>query len=87
MQGAYLPAHRDEILALVRNQEREENTSHVLHRIMSIEDGPAAIVIKTTDIHLPRRIGEALHRAFKGQLERRYDKAGCFLRVNWSRAA
>jgi hypothetical protein len=40
-------------------------------------------MISTTDIHLPKRIGEALHRAYKGELELNYEKQNCFVRVNW----
>jgi hypothetical protein len=42
-------------------------------------------VIKTTDVHLPRRIGDAMHRAFHGNLELKYDEGNYFVRVNWER--
>lgn len=87
LKGGFVKGHREEIIALARNLEKEENANHVLHRIMGIEEGPAALVMKTTDIHLPRRIGDALRRAFKGELELRYEEEGCFLRVDWSREA
>ena len=41
------------------------------------------IVIQTTDIHLPRRIGEAAERAFHGSLEEQFDERGYFVRVDW----
>ena len=44
-----------------------------------------AIVITTTDIHLPHRIAEAIRDAYKGELEIRYDKEGYFARVEWRR--
>jgi hypothetical protein len=87
LSGGFLGAHHDEILALVRHQEAEERNQHVLHRIMGIEEGPNSMVVKTTDLHLPRRIGEALQHAFKGELDLHYDEGGCFLRAQWSRAA
>jgi hypothetical protein len=87
LKGGFVQSHRDEIIALARNLEKEENSNHVLHRIMGIEEGPAMLVVKTTDIHLPRRIGEAVRRAFKGELVLLYEEEGCFLRVNWSREA
>lgn len=85
LSGGFVATHRGEMLALVRHQEAEEKSLHVLHRIMRIEEGPDSIVIQTTDIHLPRRIGEALRRAFKGDLNLHYDEEGCFLRASWSR--
>lgn len=45
------------------------------------------LVIKTTDIHLPRRIGEAMHRAFHGELHVHYDEENYFVRVEWWRVA
>lgn len=36
-----------------------------------------------TDIHLARRIGEALRRAFRSELEMHLDDEGYFVRVDW----
>ena len=80
-------AHKDEILAVVRRQEREESTEHITHRIMGVQQSPSEMLIKTTDIHLPRRIGEAIRRAFKGDLTMDYQEDGCLLRVGWCREA
>jgi uncharacterized protein (DUF2249 family) len=85
LTGGFVPGHRDEILALVRHLEAEEKSQHPLHRLMKIEEGADSIMIQTTDLHLPRRIGEGLRHAFKGEMEMHYDEEGCFLRVNWSR--
>jgi len=41
--------------------------------------------VTTTDIHLPRRIGEALVSAYDGALDLTYDEDGYFLRANWHR--
>jgi NMD protein affecting ribosome stability and mRNA decay len=79
-----LQKHRTDILGLVRHHEEEENEYHPMNRIMRIEENGSSIVIKTTDIHLPRRIGEALRNAYKGKVEYRYDEAGYSLRVNWT---
>ena len=46
-----------------------------------IDEEDEAIVIKTTDIHLPRRIGAAVTRAFHGKLKEDFDDAGYFVRV------
>lgn len=84
LHGDLLRTHKDEIVNLVRNQEREENAEHPLHRIIKIEKGRLTLRIQTTDIHLPRRIGEALRRAFKGQLTQRYENGSCLVSVKWS---
>ena len=77
--------HKAEILNLVHNHEMKENAEHPLHRIMGIEEHPNSIVVSTTDIHLPQRIGESLHHAHKGELDIHYDEEGYFVRVNWVR--
>jgi hypothetical protein len=69
----------------VRNQEELEKGERPLHRVMDIEEEPGRIVVSTTDIHLPRRIGKAVHKAYKGDLDLRYEKETYFLRVNWTR--
>ena len=85
LTGAFLPAHKAEILNLIRRHEKEENAEHPLHRIMKIEEHPDAVIVSTTDIHLSRRIGAALHHAYKGRLDVHYDEEGYFVRVNWNR--
>lgn len=85
LTGPFLQAHREEVLNLVRNQEREENADHPLHRIMKIDERADTVVITTTDIHLPRRIGDLLHQAYKGEMKMQYDEEGYFIRVMWNR--
>ena len=67
------------------NQENQEKVEHPLHRIMNVHERAGTIRIETTDIHLPRRIGEALRRAHKGDLAINYENEGCFVRVSWTR--
>jgi hypothetical protein len=69
----------------VNNTEKAEKNEHPLSRIMSIETKPEGLVISTTDTHLPRRIGEALKHAYRGELELHYDKDEDFVRVTWTR--
>lgn len=83
--GSFLALHRDEILGLARNLEAEEKGEHPLNRIMDIVDGDGETVIRTTDIHLPRRIGEAIAHAYEGDFEFTYDEEGYFIRVTWRR--
>jgi len=88
LTGGFLAAHRDEIVGLARNQEELEKGEHPLNRIMAVEDrGDDGLLITTTDIHLPRRIGEAVHRAYEGDFQFRYDDDGYFVRVSWHRDA
>ncbi|HTL74353.1 MAG TPA: BCAM0308 family protein [bacterium] len=82
--GEFVQTHRQEVLNLARNQERAECALHPLHRIIHIEEQADAVTITTTDLHLPKRIGQALERAYKGRLDLHYDEKGCFVRVKWT---
>lgn len=83
--GGFLKGHRTEILNVVHNTETEEKAEHPLHRIMTTEQRDNEIEVTTTDIHLPRRIGQALFDAYEGDFDFHFDKEGYFIRVNWSR--
>ena len=85
LKGAFLQAHRDEILHLVRNHEAKEKGEHPLQRIMSIVDSADGIVVTTTDTHLARDIAQALHNAYKGEFEFHYNKEENLLRATWTR--
>jgi hypothetical protein len=85
LTGNFVRTHKDEILGLARNHEAQEKQEHPLHRIMAVEEPPGALVIKATDIHLPRRIADALHHAYKGELDLHYEEENYFIRVNWKR--
>lgn len=87
IRGSFAGQHEEEILGLVHNQEELEKGEHPLHRIMDIDQSGEAIVVNTTDIHLPRRIGDALHRAYEGEVDYHYDEDSHLIRVSWSRDA
>jgi hypothetical protein len=67
LSGSFPKSHGQEIVRLARNTEALENRKHPLQRIMSVEENPEGIVITTTDVHLPRRIGHAIVDAYKGE--------------------
>jgi NMD protein affecting ribosome stability and mRNA decay len=87
LQGPFTLEHKNEITGLVHNEEAAEKAEHPLNRIMAIANIENGIEVQTTDIHLPRRIGTALKRAFDGELEMHFDEAGYFVRVDWRRPA
>ena len=87
LAGDFVAAHRADMLAIVRHQEELEKKEHPLNRIMSIEEAADRIVITTTDIHLPRRIGEAVKRTFRGKLELQFDEDAYSARIDWRRDA
>ena len=85
LHGAYFAAHEEEILHRMKNHEAQEKANHPLQRIMGIEKTAQGTVVTTTDIHLARGIGEALHHAYQGELELHFNPEQNRLRVNWSR--
>jgi NMD protein affecting ribosome stability and mRNA decay len=85
LKGEFLHAHRDEILHLMRNREEKEKAEHPLQRIMAIVEGAEGMTVTTTDAHLARDLAQALHRAYKGELEFHYNKEDNLLRASWNR--
>ncbi len=85
LTGGFLAGHKHEIIELARHTEEAERKEHPLQRIMSVDDAGGKVTIRTTDIHLPRRIGHAIFDAYKGELDTHYDKAAYFVRMTWER--
>ena len=83
--GSFFAEHKAEFLSLLRRHEEKEKAEHPLARIMAIEDNAAGVLVTTTDIHLARDLGEALHHAYQGDLEFHYNTAENLLRVHWRR--
>jgi NMD protein affecting ribosome stability and mRNA decay len=85
LKGEFFDAHRDEVLKRVRRVEAAEKREHPMQRIIAVEAEREGMVVTTTDAHLARRIGDALHDAYKGTLQYRYNKEETLLRVAWRR--
>ena len=85
LEGAFVQAHQVELVHLVRNEAEHEGKEHPLNRIMQLEEGTGRVHVSTTDIHLPQRIGEALKRAYDGELEVHYGHDEYSVRVHWRR--
>jgi NMD protein affecting ribosome stability and mRNA decay len=85
VNGPFFKDHREELLQLAKNEEAHAKAEHPLKRIMKIEDQDDGVQITTTDIHLARGIGEALHHAYQGELEYHYNEQENLLRVVWAR--
>jgi NMD protein affecting ribosome stability and mRNA decay len=84
MKGEFFRSHHDEIMRLVHNHEKHERTEHPLKRIMAVEEKDGTTLVTTTDIHLARGMGEALHHAYQGELEYHYNPEQNLLRVSWT---
>jgi hypothetical protein len=71
------------IIALLRHQEQAEREDHPLNRIMEITQSSGNVVVTTTDIHLPRRLGEAVKQVLHGKLDIRFADTDYFVRADW----
>ncbi len=85
ISGPFFNEHRREILNLIHNVEHQEKQQRPLERVMSMKVSARQVSITTTGIHLARRIGQALARAYYGQLSFRYPDGDKSIRVFWQR--
>ncbi len=85
LAGPFYHEHREEIINLVKNVEMKEKELHPLERIMTISDQNGSSEITTTGVHIARRIGEALSRAYKGDFDMQYVEGDKSIRVQWER--
>lgn len=85
IHGGFFELHREEAHNLIRNTEQQEKGAHPLERIMNFGVDEDHILITTTGIHLARRIGEALHHAYQGDLDIIYGDEEQSIRVIWCR--
>ncbi|HPG24158.1 MAG: ATPase [Spirochaetaceae bacterium] len=86
LEGPFLKEHRAEIEGLIRNLEEREKAEHPLKRVLSIEprdDG--AVEVATSDVHLARGIGRALHDAYQGEVDYGFTEIENLCRVHWRR--
>jgi hypothetical protein len=85
IRGAFFNGHQDEILNLVHNIEKVEKTAHPLERVMAVTPNGQHTVITTTGIHIARRIGEAMSRAYQGDYSMQYADGEKRIRIFWQR--
>lgn len=85
ISGEFFTSHREEIMNLILNIEKQEKARHALERIIRTIPMTDKMVVTTTGIHLARRIGEALSRSYKGDLSLDYLDTDKGIRVTWKR--
>ncbi len=85
LSGGFVRGHHEEILNLIKNEEKRAMGMNPLERIIAIADRGARIEVTTTHEKLAQRIGKSLHRAFSGTVDYRWSPGEKMARVNWSR--
>ena len=88
LKGAFVLAHKQEILHLVKNEEEGARGFNPLERVMSVkENGYGSIIISTTNEKLAQRLGRAIKKAFHGEVKYHWSNDNKLARVDWERAA
>jgi hypothetical protein len=85
IRGTFFKGHSQELLNLIRSEEKLEMGQHPMERIISIIHENERTVVTTTGVHIARRIGEALSRAYQGNFSFQYGDEEKSVRVYWSR--
>jgi anti-sigma factor ChrR (cupin superfamily) len=85
IEGSFFEDHYDEISNLIRNVAEQEQSGRPLERIMAMTEKEKPTLVTTTGVHLARRIGEALSRAYKGELTFQYLDGEQRIKVHWQR--
>lgn len=85
LEGQFLVDHKQEIMNLISNVAEYKTKSRPLERIMEIKDLGDRVEITTTYEHIARRIAEAVHSAYKGELRLQYPEGEKYVRAYWKR--
>jgi hypothetical protein len=86
LNGPFFEEHRDEILHLVANYASTRTVQRPLSRLIKIvEAADGGARVSFTDMRLPRAIGDAIHRAYKGTLKNQFSEEFSNITVFWSR--
>jgi NMD protein affecting ribosome stability and mRNA decay len=85
LKGAFMDSHRDEVENLVDRVANNGRHQNIAARIFEIKREEEGLVIETTDEHLAERIGKEVEKAFKGDLNIKWQKKDRFVRVSWQR--
>ena len=85
IRGDFYKDHKSEILNLFKNEEKIEKTEHPMERIMAASYEQDQTIVTTTGIHMARRLGAALTRAYQGELTFQYGEGEEAIQVRWER--
>lgn len=85
LSGAYLSRHKKEIENLIQKIVKDAKERSSQKRIMEIRQENKGLCVRLTDDHLARHIGDAVYRAYKGDLQVKYSDEEKFVRLYWHR--
>ncbi len=85
ISGAFLLDHEDDILSLVRKEGKLSEERNPRARVTKIEKTDSGILVGVSNHNLARRIGKALHNAYKGEYSFKFREGEKFMEVTWKR--
>jgi len=85
ISGNFWETHKEDIMRLINNEYERARGMNPLHQIINMYEDNGTTVIETTTDHLAQRLGRAIYKAYKGNLEFRWSKGDKLVRVYWSR--
>lgn len=86
LSGDFFKDRQEEILTLLKNEAARVSSRSVQDRIIKMtKEGKGKLVVETTTEKLAQRLGKAVYRAYKGDLDFRWSEMNRFVRVYWSR--
>jgi NMD protein affecting ribosome stability and mRNA decay len=85
LKGEFVRNHREEIVNLIRNEEKRASGLNPLERIIEIHTMTSGLEVTTTHEKLAQRIGKRLHSAFRGDVSYQWTPQDKMARVEWNR--
>jgi len=85
LSGSFVAEHRDELVNLIKSEERHALEKNPLEKIMSIKTTKDGIQVETTSETLALRIGRILTRAYKGKHEYSFSYGDKYVTIEWRR--
>lgn len=86
ISGGFVDKHKDDILRLLKNEEKRAMEKNPLERVISIKENDEGLIsVDTTTESLVLRMGRILTRAYTGEVEYKFSDTEKLVRVEWKR--
>jgi len=86
LDGPFVPANRGELEALLRNEVAQARREQPFSTMLAVEeDGRGGLIVTTSTEALAARLGDALARAFEGEIHYGFSHENRLSHVWWHR--
>jgi hypothetical protein len=83
--GNFFAHRREEIVNMLRNEEKKEVDHNPLDRIMNITEEEGGVTVETTSENLAVHLGRMLYNSYGGSVEYKFSDEQKLARVFWHR--